>query len=1376
MLIRASGYNTGAQEYLEQGNKSGREFSRDELDHRLILDGQLSVTREIYESIPDHGQDRYLTFTLSFKEDQVDPKVLKAITAEFKNFLMHAYVPGEFNFYAEAHLPKIKEIQDKKTGEMIQRKPHIHIIVPRINLLSGNEANPVDVYMKHEKHFEAFQEYINQNYGLASPREHVRADIEDAASVLSRYKADDFYGKNRQFKQGLVTDVIERGINTRADFYAMVAEHGETRIRNEGKENEYLAVKLPGDTKFTNLKETIFQDEFIVRRSLKKPPLDPAVIQARLQEWPQRSKEIKYIHKMASPAFRERYWNASAEERVSLLAEREQKFYQTYGVHHDGKFVPSSRDRQRGPAEAQHPGHRETADGVSDVSISDVAGHGQAEPAREIGGPVLLPGDAHLHLGQRNEGGDPGLRPAVPGRRGGRGRAIFERRGPGQLATLSAQFARERASGSGGGSGIGRSSGSGRDQPARRTRPVGSDELPLDARNPHRVRSMVDIEQRGRRLFGAAREPAAYLNPVRAGSTEPGSGGQPTSRKKKRSLVADTRPPDARNPHRVRSMVDIKQRGRRLFGAASGPSAHSFLSHADSSESGSAGQPTPRKNKRRFDTADPRPPHARNPHRVGSMADIKSRTRRLFASSGPLDPARLVKRPSFKPLLINRSASTVAAYFTRQAEQNQLMPAQRHALRRLNKQYFDLRRSVFSDSRLTRQDKTQLVSVLAFERLKAREAIQNPQHHTEVVLMGSAEIRNLIKGVEEQATVPGFSFTGPRGPHLDEREPEGVRVRVKRVLDNLSQRLDPAQKERDQARERELNAKDLYTRKATFSQNVHYLDKKTDKTLFVDTGKAIVMRRTGITEAGVAVALQLAKERFGSTLAINGTPEFKQLVVEAAAKNGIDVHFTDKAMNQALADRRAELEIDREGQGIAQPSAVDLKVMQASAAATAAAAGSAERSGATSAGTDVQNLAQLDTQWREKLGLSEQDVAASETTMTDRGALHASWLLSSAERPADAMAMISNFMENPAYKAGFEQALQSPPDVSSGAAGSTVSSELVKMDREWRENLGLSESEAVTSQTAMALRGEAHANWLAGTADHTPEAVAMLTQYLQDDTYRESFKRAIDDLYELCEKLPENNRITLDQAVDFVFDLVNGIERSKYGQVPAAAPDAADRSALQGILLEHGSAPYLHNEKLAHKPPSYFVTLQLENGASHTVWGVDLERVMSGDPVPFNVGDRIKLSDLGSQPVTVSVAQGDGSQVSKTANRRVWEGELIEPSKQRAAPGPVTQPAHVAPEPSTVKRVEPSVAQPVDIVTAVAAAGAAAAVGAVTAKAVESYVEHKPQEVAAYSPELPTETASPELGTDPRSLEDWAPDETCTELYVQVEEDGPEMD
>ncbi|MFO7061938.1 hypothetical protein P3D66_31055, partial [Pseudomonas aeruginosa] len=77
-------------------------------------------------------------------------------------------------------------------------------------------------------------------------------------SILSRYKGDDFRGKNRDFKEKLVSLIVERDVRTREQFHNLVAEFGETRVRNEGKENEYLAVKLPGDAKFTNLKDTIF--------------------------------------------------------------------------------------------------------------------------------------------------------------------------------------------------------------------------------------------------------------------------------------------------------------------------------------------------------------------------------------------------------------------------------------------------------------------------------------------------------------------------------------------------------------------------------------------------------------------------------------------------------------------------------------------------------------------------------------------------------------------------------------------------------------------------------------------------------------------------------------------------------------------------------------------------------------------------------------------------------------------------------------------------------------------------------------------------------------------------------------------------------------
>lgn len=816
MLIRCKGYNTGAKEYLEEGKKEGREFSRNELDERVILDGDLDLTQMIYESIPDNGQNRYLSFTMAFREDVVSQDTLTAVTAEFKQFLMYAYKEDEFNFYAEAHLPKIKQIRDKKTGEMIDRKPHIHIIIPRTNLISGNEANPVGMYSSSERYFEAFQEYINQKYNLASPREHVRVDPQDAASVLSRYKGDDFYGKNREFKQELVREVIATGVTTRQGFYDLVAAHGDVKICNQGKESEYIAVKLPGDAKFTNLKDTIFQDDFIVRRELKKPPLEQHVIRERLCDWPQRAKELKYVSK-ATPSFRKLYKDASPAERATLLSQREKEFYNTYGDSNviESRTTGRTNRSQRSAVETETERSAETALGMQDMPISDVATDGQARNPRESDHSELLHGHAHVHLGQQDPGGNTGLRPSL--REGGRGGSSSST-GSGRRTTVSASAAE-----------TGGTSASGSKQQRIRPRRSG-DVIPPYARNPRRRASIADIEARGRKLFEPLKQSVdASLDIRLTTAIDRGGGVEPQPAPKAAEALGSTK-----------------------------------------------------KTVRRKSSASNIPPYALNPHRVATITDIESRTRRLFAPlKVPVDKALVMKLATFKPVAVNRNASTVAAYYNRQIEQNQLLPKQRKAVQLVDKQFFEVRRSIFSDDRLTKQDKAQLVSVLTFERMKAREAIKNPHLNKEATYMGSAEIRGLISE-EPQQDVPGFSISGPglNSP---------VRDRVKTLIARLTlQTNDKVSKER----ERELSGKDIYTKKSRFSHNVHYLSKTTDKTLFVDTGTAIAMRRTGITEAGVGVALQLATQRFGSTLTINGSAEFKRLVVEAAAKrrDGYPLH------------------------------------------------------------------------------------------------------------------------------------------------------------------------------------------------------------------------------------------------------------------------------------------------------------------------------------------------------------------------------------------------------------------------------------------------------------------------------------------------------
>jgi len=346
MLIRVRGHHDGIKAYLEKGQKQDREFERDEMDERVILAGDLDLTNEIIQSM-DTAAERYLTITLSFKEDEVSRDVLEAITRDFEAFAFSAYRPDEYAFYAEAHVPRLKSYSDRQSGEPIERKVHIHFVVPAVNLLTGRRLEPFGKVDQQIRFLEAFQEHANAKYGLASPKDNRRVTFTDASEMISRYKGDAFVGANRDLKASILEALLARDI-TRADgFRALLAEYGDTRTRNAGRDVEYENVKPHDAAKGVNLKEYVFSREFIEldadakRAALASgihpeyiepgvPRETPAAYLDLLNEWHAvRAREIKYLNSGSS--FYETYRNASPDEQRRLLAHRETRFYQPTG-------------------------------------------------------------------------------------------------------------------------------------------------------------------------------------------------------------------------------------------------------------------------------------------------------------------------------------------------------------------------------------------------------------------------------------------------------------------------------------------------------------------------------------------------------------------------------------------------------------------------------------------------------------------------------------------------------------------------------------------------------------------------------------------------------------------------------------------------------------------------------------------------------------------------------------------------------------------------------------------------------------------------------------------------------------------------------------
>ncbi len=353
MLIRISGRHDGVKQYLEEGQKVGREMSRDELDERVVLTGDLDLTDAIIQSIDVAANvDRYLSITLSFKEDHVEVETLRQIVDDFKRFAMHAYRAEEYNLYAEAHLPKIKSYVDQRTGELVERKPHIHIVIPKRNLVSGHSLRPFG-FDKQNLHFiDAFQEHTNARYGLASPKDNRRTFLTDASEMISRYRGDLFRANSRDLKEQILNAVLDRRIEGMDEFMALLREHGAVRIRNEGRDDAYPNVKPADAEKGVNLKEYVFSPAFIELPTEEKlvalasdaadqyaeardSSATPDHVQSVLDEWySRRALELKYLNS-GGRAYQV-YQDSLPADRARMLEQLSRDFYtQHWKNEHD---------------------------------------------------------------------------------------------------------------------------------------------------------------------------------------------------------------------------------------------------------------------------------------------------------------------------------------------------------------------------------------------------------------------------------------------------------------------------------------------------------------------------------------------------------------------------------------------------------------------------------------------------------------------------------------------------------------------------------------------------------------------------------------------------------------------------------------------------------------------------------------------------------------------------------------------------------------------------------------------------------------------------------------------------------------------------------
>ena len=332
MLIRHTGATKGIVEYLETGKKSGREYSRQELDERLVLSGNIRELELVLYSLHSFivrndgnlSADRYDHFTLSFKEEYIDEETLRNIDQEFKQFITASF-GDEFYYYSEAHLPKIKQLEDFN-GEPYERFPHIHITIPKFNLYTAKKENPLGWHNSLIPYIDAFQDYINAQYHLANPKDNRRSISIGKEGVLDRYQPFQV-ALNRQEVKNQIFNLIRANpsIQCVEDLAQALAPYGNVRVRDSEKFGQKYINFLPKEyngKKAINLKDAVFLDDYLQNRRLSQTnQFAQANITQKLDEWQKKALEQRFIMPK-SPKERQFYF-AQDENRQRQILQQE---------------------------------------------------------------------------------------------------------------------------------------------------------------------------------------------------------------------------------------------------------------------------------------------------------------------------------------------------------------------------------------------------------------------------------------------------------------------------------------------------------------------------------------------------------------------------------------------------------------------------------------------------------------------------------------------------------------------------------------------------------------------------------------------------------------------------------------------------------------------------------------------------------------------------------------------------------------------------------------------------------------------------------------------------------------------------------------------
>lgn len=268
MFVKYGKGKQGIVDYLKYGQSKSRDYDREALDERIIVDGGLNQLDFILNSHKksikkNNNGDNYKHFVINFKENELSIDIIKKITLEFKDFAKKGYKDDELYFYAEIHYPKLKGYVFKN-GEFNNRKPHVHVIIPVYNLYTGNKQYNFNYKLfEYDKYLSLFSKQINYKYNLDSPFEvENKKLLKNNSQQINRKNNKTYINESQNIKELILNKAIDLNIkSTKEMMYFLLNDFSEYKPQF-GKINNNLII-LTLNNKIITLKDFGFQEEFL---------------------------------------------------------------------------------------------------------------------------------------------------------------------------------------------------------------------------------------------------------------------------------------------------------------------------------------------------------------------------------------------------------------------------------------------------------------------------------------------------------------------------------------------------------------------------------------------------------------------------------------------------------------------------------------------------------------------------------------------------------------------------------------------------------------------------------------------------------------------------------------------------------------------------------------------------------------------------------------------------------------------------------------------------------------------------------------------------------------------------------------------------------